>query len=172
MKICTIAGRDEVIKAEESIKLACKQLDVDWIVCRGLYLFDNRNACIEMAGGEDVLFWDSDILATAEDVKKLIQRDKPIVSGAYIKRDSTDLYCARNSNWIESSTAGMVEVEIVGAGFLFIDGSVFESLKKPYFRHKFIDDTQTGEDEGFCMHARCNGYTVYLDCDCKVTHAL
>jgi len=165
MKICTIARRDENIIAETAIRRACKDLNVDWVLARGLYLFDNRNSCVRITGESDVLFWDSDIIATAEDVQKLLALDLPIVSGAYQQRE-TEQYCGN----IPMGETGLHEVEYCGAGFLYIKREVFKKFKDEFYFWNYKD--RLGEDIGFCKQARELGYKIYVDCDCKIKHLL
>ena len=165
MKICTIARRDENIIAETAIRRACKDLNVDWIVCRGLYLYDNRNKGVVAAGDDDILFWDSDIIATAEDVQKLLALDLPIVSGAYQQRE-TEQYCGN----IPMGETGLHEVEYCGAGFLCIKREVFKKFKDEFYFWNYKE--QPGEDIGFCRQARELGYKIYVDCNCKIIHKL
>ena len=165
MKVCTIAGREEKIKSEAEIKAFADSLGVQWIVCRGLYLFDNRNTCIEYADGDDVLFVDSDIVPTIEAYDRLIKSGKDIISGAYLQREKS-CYCRD----VPLSTKGIISVPSCGAGFLYIKAQVFKAFSDKFYFWNYKEDI--GEDIGFCKRATELGFTVHIDCDSRVTHVL
>ena len=71
---------------------------------------------------------------------------------------------------VKNDQTGIISVPWVGAGFLFIPGNLLRKLNKPYFRHEFAGETQTGEDIGFCLSAQRSGIAIYLDGGCRVRH--
>jgi len=165
MKICTILGRREENVAEFYIKAVCDQLKCQYIEVKGVWLHDNRNICVEYADGDDILFWDSDIVADVEDVEKLRNSNLDIVSGSYEHRGKSGMVCCTPDLPLDSF--GLHELDYCGAGFLFIKKEVFQKLNKPYFFH-YPDEP--GEDIYFCREAKKAGFKVYVDCDCKVLH--
>jgi hypothetical protein len=132
------------------------------------------------------LFVDADIAFNAAHVKKLLELDLDIVSGAYSWHHNKKHYVGgdyalfdgmRGHNVPVENTA-LSEVRWVGAGFLLVKREVFEKLDAPWFRHEWchyddkgtIHKIQTGEDIGFCLNAERQGYKIFMDCDCVVVH--
>ena len=152
---------------------------------KGALVFMNRNRAFLKDGidGYDYfLSVDTDIRFTADHVKRLIDDDLDIVSGAYVFRGQPGYYCA---NWQRDGVPGLVptheqgiaQVNTSGAGFLLMRQSVVSALGPLLFRHEFVTDEngnedQTGEDSGFSIHAMRHGYKQFIDCDCVVEHLI
>ena len=139
-----------------------------------------------------VLQLDSDIGFTAANVQMLIDRDMPIISGAYLSRTVPDCYTGgwygavegkpvdgNIGEFVPHDTKGMVPVRWAGAGFMLIKRHVLEEIDFPWFCHipvKYTDESgkdhtlYTGEDIGFCLRAEAKGFQVFMDCDCVVDH--
>lgn len=131
---------------------------------------------------------DSDIEFQVEDVLKLIERDKDIISGAYQDRGDPDGTVAgkysgvpgviSREDFIPWRETGLHEVDWVGAGFLLIKADVLRKMKFPYFREEIIEYERAGilhaawvgEDVGFCMAAKKAGFQIWCDMDVKVNH--
>jgi GT2 family glycosyltransferase len=135
----------------------------------------------------DKLMWiDSDIAFTPEDVLKLYRSDKEIISGCYLLASGEVvaypkmLYPAYGIDEIQKMS-GIQEVEGVGFGFLCISQGIFEQMTRPWFQQVMMEkeDTETGEvftfpllgeDLSWCERARRLGYKIWLDTDVKVIH--
>ena len=135
----------------------------------------------------DKLMWiDSDIAWNPEDVLKLYESDKDIISGAYL------LATGEVTAYPEKLKKGytyedvlemkdIAEVASIGFGFVCVKQGVFESLKRPWFQSAMVswDDEQTGEsfpfammgeDMSWCEHVKNNGYKIWFDPTVRVTH--
>jgi len=154
-------------------------IEYEHTTCKGPLIFQNKNAGMNSCD-YDYLQWDTDIRATGDQVRQIIGDGDKIVGGAYEHRNY-DRFCAGvwtrvplsdEEMLVPYGTSGIVSVPWVGAGFLFIPGSLLRRMDKPYFRHVFVGDTQTGEDVGFCLHAINNGYKIWLNADCLVEHII
>lgn len=165
---------------------------------RGTYIGDQRNLLIHNMTSSRVdqklpenethyLFLDSSNVLSVSQVKKLVSHDLDIVSAAYHPRGNLDYYCAGKAQYgggilqkeyLPITTKGLIEVDIVGAGALLVKKNVFEELEYPWFRYEWVRfekdgvryQAQTGEDVGFCLHAKRNGFDVHVDCDCISEH--
>jgi len=133
------------------------------------------------------LYVDSGNVFDPINVDMLLKHDLPIISGAYKARNNDEFYCAGHAeykpnkitkNYLPITTKGLREVDIVGAGFLLVKREVLEKMDYPWFRYEWIRfkkndieyQTQSGEDVGFCIHAKRYGYKIYVDCDCIIKH--
>lgn len=135
----------------------------------------------------DKIMWiDSDIAWSPEDVIKLYKSDKDIVSGAYLlaSGEVTAYKKILDSGYTHQDILKMEELtEIDGAGFGFIcvKQGVFESLSRPWFQQAMITkkDEETGEeftfplmgeDISWCYRIKQNGYQIWLDPTVRVQH--
>jgi hypothetical protein len=180
LRIITPCSRDKIEQAliVEHVAEVCCSIQHEHIVNCGPYVFKNRNLGLEPDA--DCLQWDSDIRATPEAVKRIASH-KEIAGGAYIHRRFQSRWCAgvwateprpEEEMLVSCIKRAVYRVPWVGAGFLFIPAGRLAQLKKPYFRHEFIEDGQTGEDVGFCMAAMRAGLDIYLDAGCIVEHLI
>lgn len=143
----------------------------------------------KLEGFDYMLMLDSDMGFIPEDIKKLIDHDKEIVSVAYQRRENLDILCAGYwkkdvdgvddiENRISWSEKGLKKVDWVGAGCLLIKKEALEKMEFPWFRAeliKFKNDNKevqviTSDDFGFCHNAKKHGLDVYVDCSCKIEH--
>lgn len=139
----------------------------------------------------DYLFWiDSDIIFKPEDIEKLINHNKDIISGCYIMRDNYNYpiveefdndYFLKNSSYKFINRQELAikkdifDVAYVGFGFLCIKKGVFEALSYPYFEpvkmelNNVIKD-YASEDVSWCIRVKKLGYKIYVDPTVKVGH--
>lgn len=190
-------------KSLEYLIKDCQSLSINIKNKRGTCISYLRNTLITKSEGSDIhpeledfdyyLSLDADIEFRINDLKKLIEADKDIISGLYKSRiDSL------NKNYVagylhtyedqrvrigrklqnEDLTLPILKVDWAGAGFLLVKRSVFETLEYPWFReHLFHYEesgkeqcSQAGEDIGFCMHARKAGIDIYIHSEVKLMH--
>lgn len=142
----------------------------------------------------DYLMWiDSDVLFTADDIRSLIKHDKDIVTGCYLMHNNShyplvqkmdDKHFLEKGHYqflgrkdIEAKKDELFTVEYAGFGFLGVKHGVFESIKYPYFAPEFLDFgtdgkivEQASEDVSWCMKVRQNGYQIWCDPSIKVAH--
>lgn len=172
------------------------ELDIKLI--QGSNLPRNRNAAINSEISKEkhqklekfdyMLFLDSDIGFKPEDIENLVNRELPIVSAAYRKREALEYMCA--GNWanhpgvvkdekcIPWKAEGLKTVDWVGAGILLLKREVLETMEYPWFRGDTIEYEENGkvcsaltsDDIGFCLNAKRADYDIHVDCDCKVDH--
>lgn len=138
----------------------------------------------------DLLFIDSDVLAKAEDILRLVAQsgDKDITAGSYPRRARDkkffmDLYFDEN-NELEFDGA-MMRIQRVGTGFMLIRRHVVEDIanrSEKYlgqdgigqvanvFEFTMQDGKFVGEDYTFCDKARSLGYKVWVDVEISLPH--
>ena len=141
----------------------------------------------------EMLFIDSDIRFTQHDVIRIMALggDKDVLAGAYPRRAKdqmffTDIYYNEHGG-IDLTEEGLLQVERIGTGFMFIRRHVFEKLrdKHPEWKYwvqsenchhySFFDflvtpDGYMGEDYLFCDRVRAEGMKVYLDSEINLGH--
>ncbi len=131
---------------------------------------------------EQLVFLDTDVSWTPEELKKLIEHDRDIVAGVYPRRADEQPFPVKTlpgERWADAD--GLVEVEGVPTGFLKIKRHVFETLSKGVPHHNLSDDapgrasipiiferalngkSRVGGDIEFCRKARAAGFKVYVD---------
>jgi len=154
--------------------------DVYPSLCRPL--FEARNDCVRTflkSGASYLLFVDSDAIPPLNVIEMLLSHgyDKKIVSGlchefkidsdSVLKKVPMALRAAREEgeyNIInESELEGLVAVDAVGTICVIIHRSVLQEIKPPWFQG-------VAEDFYFYGRAKSEGFSVFVDCDCKVTH--
>lgn len=133
----------------------------------------------------DKLMWiDSDINWKPEDVLKLYESDKDIISGAYMlgtgEVTAYDELFGRAYTYDEIKNAkDLIKVHSVGFGFVCIKQGVFEKMTRPWFQSVMGTATQggqeftfpiLGEDLSFCQRANGLGYEVWLDPTIQLIH--
>jgi hypothetical protein len=140
----------------------------------------------------DMLFIDSDVIATSGDILRLLAQatDKDIVAGAYPRRAKdkkffTDLYWTEEDNL--EFDGSLMRVKRVGTGFMLIRRHVIEKMAEAHpelsyknkptgermyalFDFDIRDDQYVGEDYLFCDRATQMGFTVHIDVDISLPH--
>lgn len=156
--------------------------------------FDHaRNLCCQKAlemGVEWCCFLDSDIALPPDSFLRLIAHRRPVMSGVYFRRSPPHGFPVAQKSynghrtWLqEVPKAGLIEVEVVGAGMLAIHRSVLETMVKnpihPAKKWFFWGVDQQGyvppeygqsEDFSFCSHVRKLGIPVLVDCGVRGRH--
>ena len=130
------------------------------------------------------IFWiDSDISWTPSDFLALYESDKDIISGVYLSDRGVYMFAALDKS-IEPkkllNTFDPVEVSAVGFGFICVKQGVFEKMPRPWFAEKFekVVDQRTGqdmytpygEDFSWCISAREQGFSIFVDPTTNVSH--
>jgi len=135
-----------------------------------------RNLIAEWAKNYDYLFSvDSDIVLPKDSLRKMLNADKPLVSGLYIQRipNTHTLEVYKDSGfggtinipYEEIQGRGLVQIAGCGFGCALIKGEVFRNMEYPHFVYKSaLDHKHTvSEDIYFCAKARSIGYELYAD---------
>jgi hypothetical protein len=133
---------------------------------------------------DKILWIDSDITWNPQDVLKLYNSDKDIVSGAYLLSNGEvmahkeKLGKPYTYNEVKEMTEP-VEIESAGFGFICFKSGIFEKMPRPWFQ-SFPVTTQVdgkdytfntiGEDMSLCYRAKDLGFKIWLDPTVRVIH--
>ena len=134
----------------------------------------------------DKLMWiDSDIAFTPEDVIALYNSEKDIISGAYLLAGGEvmayrEQLGAPYTYEEVKKMKELVQVGGVGFGFVCVKSGVFESLARPWFQSAITTThfeegenftfAMIGEDLSWCEHAKQKGYEIWFNPNIRVTH--
>jgi hypothetical protein len=137
------------------------------------------NYFLEKTKATHLFFLDDDVLAFPDTAVRLLRRGAPIISGLYKERDQ------RHRPIIIDTPKGrdgklrfffryrgkppknkILECDVVPAGCLMIERSVFQRLQRPWFH----TEKDFGEDVYFCLCARRAGYKILVDTGTEVLH--
>lgn len=145
-----------------------------------------------------LLFVDSDIIFSYDQVKKIVFDGVDIVGGFYVKKQEGDVALVCNTlNTIEPpDERGLMRAKFMGTGFLCITRKVFEvmiqemgkdlayvddydgkTVKYDFWRMGVDHDCVTGakrwmsEDWQFCQFARKCGFEVWADANIMCNHS-
>ena len=138
----------------------------------------------------ELLFIDSDVIATADDVLRLMAQSggKDITAGAYPRRSKdknffADLYFDENQDL--EFDGSLMRLERVGTGFMLIQRHVIEAMVAAHpewfydfkgeqvcgvFDFQNRDGRYLGEDYLFCDRAREHGFKIHIDVDISLPH--
>ena len=145
-------------------------------------LYEARNECVETFLNSDasyMFFVDSDVEPPSNTIEHLLSHgfDKKIVSAlCYEIKVDVDGFPKRvpmvlqkvpdkkmEYKVIDKPLEGFMEVDATGTICVIIHRSVFRKIKPPWF-------DGVAEDFYFYEKAKKKGFSVYVDCNCKVTH--
>lgn len=150
--------------------------------------FDHaRNAACMRAlelGASHIYFVDSDVIPPRDAVLRLLAHDQPIIGGMYCRRSHPAAVpvAIKDGKWLtEFKPNSVVEVDLIGSGCLLIKSEVLEKLPPQRPGKHWFDwrvDMQgvmqqgecLSEDFTFSVHARRNGYKVFLDTSIRCRH--
>jgi len=144
-----------------------------------------------------ILFVDSDIIFSYEQVKKILECDEDIVGGFYVKKQDGKVspVCNTLSTIDKPRVDGLVQVKYMGTGFLRISRKVFEvmiqempelaytddrdgkTIKHDFWRMGVAKDCVTGmkrwlsEDWQFCQFAIECGFNIWADASILLQHS-
>jgi len=134
---------------------------------------------------------DTDIVFAPDAVSRLLEDadpiHRPVVSALYYIFEDGQKIPAAYVNMSEGSELDIhpiedirddqiVRVFSVGAGFLLVHRSVFETIKKDsagercWFREGVIAGRDFGEDVSFCIRAAISGFPVHVNTGVQVGH--
>lgn len=83
----------------------------------------------------DLMFIDSDLIFSAEHVRRLVSHDAELVGGLYPKKQDGDIaFCINGADGYnpEVTPEGLCEVRYIGTGFMRIKRSLFEKMIRAY----------------------------------------
>ena len=162
-----------------------------WHLAEDMTIEQARNDCVHaflQSKFERLLFIDDDMEFEPDDVRLLLEADKPVISGVYALRRRQRTLAA----WKDEQTqirardlngGGPFPVKYAGAGFLLIDRHTLTTLAEasPEYRSggqfmRKVFDTEVrdgldfGEDYAFCAKCADHGIPVHLHPDVRVKH--
>jgi len=144
-------------------------------------------------GFKEILWIDSDIVFNPDDVDRIIAHNLPLVGAAYPMKGWPVMTVApinQNEIVFDEYNGGLIEVEALATGFLYIKSEVFFKLKErfnlpicntsfsaetiPFFRPEIWSENGTdlflGEDFSFSKNCKAIGYKPMLDTRIKLKH--
>jgi glycosyltransferase involved in cell wall biosynthesis len=144
----------------------------------GANIAENRNQIMRNAlkDGDDLLFIDSDIIFTPEDVEKMEQHLKTyeVVTGLYplitTESNKTVPCIFDNRGHLKAPPKEFGEIGGCGAGFLGISKEVIKKMGPSAFLQIVIEGIKFGEDLSFCHNLNERGIKIYLDPSISVGH--
>lgn len=158
---------------------------VEPMIVSGSLVYDSRDTIARYAVENDydyILYADSDMVFSADDLKRLLAHQVGICSGLYVTRDG------RNENVVykkiitrrrfpyrqpklitDDRSSGFGPVSACGFGFCLIKVSVLKCMLK-YYRSLFEPYKGVGEDIAFCLRAKRVGFKTFIDRDVKLGH--
>lgn len=143
----------------------------------GASIPDNRNKVFEMVRvmNDDLLFIDSDMVFTPDDVKRMEEhlKDKDVVTGvcvmgfpgwpaAIFKEDDGKYKLVKPLNEVH-------EIDACGAAFLGISKKVIHTLIEPFSLIEYSNGVH-GEDISFCIRAKQAEFKIFCDPKLKIGH--
>tara|TARA_B100001142_G_C14239077_1_gene618576 strand:- start:558 stop:1220 length:663 start_codon:yes stop_codon:yes gene_type:complete len=137
-----------------------------------------------------IMFIDSDVIFTPEDVKALLDMDQDIACGAYLMNGGSHYAIVEefnNNYFLENGSFHFLsrddlnkksdnfKVEYCGMGFMMIKKNIIEQLEYPWFyANKFIFNDEieefTSEDVTFCMSLTKKGFNIVINPKIRVGH--
>jgi len=133
---------------------------------------------------DKILWIDSDIAFTPQDVIKAYESPYDIVSGAYMLGSGEvvaykELFGQGYTVTQVKEMTGPIKIFGAGMGFMAVKSGIFESLSRPWFQSPTVTTERDGkeftfpimgEDLSFCYRANQAGFEVWLDPSIKLTH--
>ena len=145
----------------------------------------------------DLLFIDSDLVFSAEQIERIVQHEEDVVGGCYLlKKEGFPQVCNnRKPGILGPRPDGLMEVNYIGTGFLRVRRSVFEKMIAHYADemwyttddgsdkiqydfwkmgvYSYPDGTRRwlSEDWWFCQRCQDLGIPVYADLNILLGHS-
>lgn len=136
----------------------------------------NRNEIFEFARreGEDLLFIDSDMVFTRQDVSEMAEHLKThdIVTGVAVMQFPGWPAAVFDEQLKPILVNGneLFEIGACGAAFLGISKKVIRDLTEPFRQREYGHGKMHGEDVSFCLKAKEAGYHIYCDPQLRIGH--
>lgn len=140
----------------------------------------NKSVFNETAYCDRVIFLDSDMVWSLDDIKKLLHTNLDIVCGAYSLETGSEMCVVGKDGLFVDSEEIKIKTEpfeIMGAGmgFVSVKYEVLEKMGFPWFNTLYVNDEEggtqfIGEDTFFFYRAQELGYKVYCDPTIRIGH--
>jgi hypothetical protein len=151
----------------------------EWITWQGPSLPDNRNRIYEQARmkTEDLLFIDSDLVFTPEQVARVekLLEDHDVVTGIYLIGKEPKMIPAifemgKYDYKFVKPKEGVNEIGACGGGFLGISKRVYDKLPSNPFSNIREGDIVQGEDISFGQRLSEAGIKLWCDSSLRLGH--
>jgi hypothetical protein len=137
---------------------------------------------------DTLVFIDSDIGFTRQNLQDLVDTKEPFVSGLYTDKCQPPMPFCRGVDGMpvplnEIPTSGMLKARFVPGGFLKIEREVFQTIidKKiapkygagkfhHFYNGRIALDNLLSEDYSFCELVREAGYQAWIHCGVRLSH--
>lgn len=172
-------------KTVASLLQTAKRGVVDPCMVEGSLIYDARDYIAQFAIDNEydyVLYADSDMVFSADDLNRLIAHDTDICSGLYVTRheDSknvcySEIITRRRFPYrgpkliVDTQTSGYGSVAAIGFGFCLVKTSALKTMFKRY-KSIFEPKWGVGEDVAFCIRAKKCGFDINIDRDVRLGH--
>lgn len=132
-------------------------------------------------GFDYVFFLDSDMIYPADSILKLLEHQKDVIGGYYIKRVpplvSTQYrtFDIRGFGLLDplAPDQGVQEIAATGFGGVLIKTEIFKDMEYPYFEMIHMSNGEVfGEDTYFCKKVHEKGLKVYSDTTLHYGHII
>lgn len=145
------------------------EMPMSLVVGKSSIVADARNMGLEFAQkhkADYILFIDSDMTFPRDALLKLLAREVDIIGATYSRRTAPfhflgDILPEQPAD----APKGLLEMARIPTGFLLVKATVFEKLKRPYFRFRVDEEAgvNIGEDYDFSDRVRSLGYRIWCD---------
>jgi len=176
MKIKVVVFYEEFETASLGIQQLAKWKDHDIKIvladgedpgeARNMAITDSKKIHQEVTGFDRILFVDSSIGFSVDQVKKLIEADKDVVSAAY-----PGVTALGQKDWPSEIT----RVAHCKARFLMIKPEILSRIEFPWFHREFVlteaeEREEMSESWGFCESLGREGIEIFVDYSIPVTY--
>ena len=145
------------------------EMPMSIVVGKSSIVADARNMGLDYAkkyNADYILFIDSDMTFPSDALLKLLVRDVDIIGATYSRRTAPyqflgDILPEQPAD----APKGLLEMARIPTGFLLVKATVFERLKRPYFRFRVDEEAgvNIGEDYEFSDRVRSLGFRIWCD---------
>ncbi|MGU3667278.1 glycosyltransferase [Methylobacterium sp. A49B] len=145
------------------------EMPMSIVVGKSSIVADARNLGLEFAQKQNadyILFIDSDMTFPRDALLKLLVRNVDIIGATYSRRTAPfnflgDILPEQPAD----APKGLLEMARIPTGFLLVKSTVFERLKRPYFRFRVDEEAgvNIGEDYDFSDRVRSLGFRIWCD---------
>lgn len=178
MILATITGNNAFVPFDYVKSMLALKGKHEFLHAFGPSLPDNRNEIFSVvkAHNDDLLFIDSDIVFTPQDIRKMEIHLKilDVVTGVYIlvKEKMPDIPAIfkrieGNYNYTKVEQ-GIFKIGACGGGFLGISKKVIQALPSNPFDNILEGTVYHGEDISFCHRVNELGFTIWCDSSIRV----